>query len=666
MTIKRREDSFWGIHTDFHARPEYGAIGATLKEEEIRDICHNLKPDYWQIDCKGHPGWASYPSEIGNAMPEIVCDTLALWRKVTREEGVALYMHYSGIWDMKYGIEHPEDLVLNAEGAREPNAIRPSSKYVDELLIPQLCEIAERYEVDGFWIDGECWALRFDYSPETMAAFAEEYGVDLTLKKPVKPEDPYYYEFREFNREQFRKYLRHYIDTLHEKFPKLQITSNWMFSNQTPEPVTANVDYLSGDVSSCINAVNWARYSGRAIAQQGLPWDLMGWGIVGLKPGKLDFLQVHPEQLKQQASAVIALGGGFQEVYSQRMDGSPNMYCLRKLASVSAFMKEREEYCFRGTFIHQAAMIMSNYDRMHENLPVPFNGGNDLGKMGMLALLIDSGQSVEILSEHTLAERGHEYPFLIIPELIAGLAPETIQYYLDYAKNGGNLLLTGPNTLRIFSEAGVPFTVKKAEDEVFDVIRYYQGQTNPTDSQRYFTLDNVDFGAVFHPLEIVAENAEVIAETCYNWGDVRHPYAAIIPYGAGKIAVIGSDIGHDYIEETQYMHRVLIRTIAEKFYTPKARIESSMGLLEIVCLEKNGHLMLQMVNGNGNHRNSNTSTEDQIPPVLDIEISIALDKAPQQMLLQPGGHELAFEYTDGRAYVKVDRLDMHGVIEVIE
>ena len=36
------------------------------------------------------------------------------------------------------------------------------------------------------------------------------------------------------------------------------------------------------------------------------------------------------------------------------------------------------------------------------------------------------------------------------------------------------------------------------------------------------------------------------------------------------------------------------------------------------------------------------------------------------MLLQPGGRELAFEYTDGRAYVKVDRLDMHGVIEVIE
>ena len=73
-----------------------GEIGRTLKEEDIRRVCRELKPDFWQIDCKGHFGWASYPSELGNAMP-CTDDPLVLWRRVTREEGVALYMHYSGL-----------------------------------------------------------------------------------------------------------------------------------------------------------------------------------------------------------------------------------------------------------------------------------------------------------------------------------------------------------------------------------------------------------------------------------------------------------------------------------------------------------------------------------------------------------------------------------------
>ena len=41
-----------------------------------RRICQLLKPDFIQIDCKGHPGWASYPTKIGNAMPEFEKDTL--------------------------------------------------------------------------------------------------------------------------------------------------------------------------------------------------------------------------------------------------------------------------------------------------------------------------------------------------------------------------------------------------------------------------------------------------------------------------------------------------------------------------------------------------------------------------------------------------------------
>ena len=86
----------------------------------------------------------------------------------------------------------------------------------------------------------------------------------------------------------------------------------------------------------------------------------------------------------------------------------------------------------------------------------------------------------------------------------------------------------------------------------------------------------------------------------------------------------------------------------------------------MVALEKDGKLMLQLLNANGHHSCSRTITEDFIPPVIDIKLSIELDTKPTKLILQPEGRELSFEYRDGRAYVELDRLDIHNIIEVVK
>ena len=71
--MKRRSESAFGLHFDFHASPAPGlVVGATLREEDIREICRLIKPDFIQIDCKGHPGWASYPTELENAIDKLL------------------------------------------------------------------------------------------------------------------------------------------------------------------------------------------------------------------------------------------------------------------------------------------------------------------------------------------------------------------------------------------------------------------------------------------------------------------------------------------------------------------------------------------------------------------------------------------------------------------
>ena len=76
--------------------------------------------------------------------------------------------------------------------------------------------------------------------------------------------------------------------------------------------------------------------------------------------------------------------------------------------------------------------------------------------------------------------------------------------------------------------------------------------------------------------------------------------------------------------------------------------------------------MLQLVNANGTHADKECATDDTLSPVLDIELSILLEKAPKKLILQPDGKELGFEYKNGRAYAKIDRVNIHDIVEVVK
>ena len=104
-------------------------------------------------------------------------DPLRLWRQVTAERGVALYMHYSGVWDSEAIRRHPDWGVVNADGKTNDKATSRFGPYADKLLIPQLRELAGDYGVDGVWVDGDCWASVPDYSEAALKAFRQATGI---------------------------------------------------------------------------------------------------------------------------------------------------------------------------------------------------------------------------------------------------------------------------------------------------------------------------------------------------------------------------------------------------------------------------------------------------------------------------------------------------------
>ena len=663
--MKKRKDSFWGLHFDFHANPKDLEQGKTLCEEDIREICKLLKPDFIQIDSKGHPGWTSFPSKLGNAVPDFKKDTLELWRRVTAEEGVALYMHYSGVYDRKYAVENPEDAIMSPDGTRHKEATRPNGKYVDKLLIPQLIEMAE-YGVDGVWVDGDCWMAMSDFSPETIKAFENELGIDLGGKLPTDPNGEYYHEFREYNRELFRRYVRRYTDAIHEKYPDFQVCSNWAFSDHMPEKVCASVDFLSGDLNPN-DSFNSARYAGRALAQQrGYAWDLMSWNFRRSLSGKLAYVTKHPNQIMQEAAAVISLGGAYQDYIPQFRDGSPKMSDLRALEKVSEFVLARKPYCFRGTPVHQCALLLSTYDRAREAAGLYSRTGYEK-VMGATALLCDIGQSLEIVCEHTLENEIDEYKMIVVPEIYDSLDEKTVKSLLEYAKKGGSLVLIGKNTCTLFSKNGAPFEARPWAEFKDTASQNTQNGHAESITQEYkpyfFTMDKLSYGTLFSPCEIIATDGESKAVFMENERCEGASLSVSIKYGKGSISALGFDIGSQYLFGTQYMHRAIMKKVTDGAYEPLVKIENAIGRLEIVPLSKDGRLMIQLINAGGTHANSSCATDDYIPPVLDIELSIAFEKEPKALILQPEGIKLDFKYENDKANVKIPRIDIHNIIE---
>ena len=586
----RRNRSFFGIHFDFHAGSDCNEVGKNTTPEMINAIIDMVQPDYVQTDCKGHNGYTSYPTKVGNPAPGFVGDPLRVWRDVTAKRGVALYMHYSGVWDTRALELHPEWAATHADGTRDNNQTSVFGNYVDQLLIPQLKELAGEYGVDGVWVDGECWATIPDYGERAVRLFKETTGINDV---PKSASDPHWFEWMQFHREGFRKYLRHYVAAVRSEYPDFQICSNWAFTHHMAEPVSVALDFLSGDYSPN-NSVNSARFAGRYLVRQGVPWDLMAWSFAH-NPFPKE--QKPAAQLKREAAIVLALGGGFQAYFYQNRDGSVRLDELKVMAEVARFARERQPYCHHSMQIPQVALLLStsDYQRNAGSLFPQYRGHSQ----GVLQCLLEGQHSVDLVSEETLAPDMSRFPLIVIPEW-KNISPSFCADLIAYAKKGGSLLVIGAETAAQFATLA--------------------GTSLQDNKQTIRSLDKGKIG--FLPFSVGAEYG--------NSGD-------------------------------EGLRKQVSEAVRALFPNPLVEVSGSPWVDVSVSL-LNGKRMVHLVNTSGDHKGAGIL--QSIDPVGPLQVSIRCDRKPSKITLQPAGKTCDFTYTNGKALIKVDAVELYDILVI--
>ncbi len=642
-----RSQSFLGIHFDFHAGDDCKEIGKTVTPEMVARIIDQVKPDYIQVDCKGHRGLSSYPTKVGHPAPGFVRDALKIFREVTAEKGVALYCHYSGVLDEEAVRQHPDWAIHGADGkigGADGRVTSVFGPYVDELLIPQLKELSDVYHIDGVWIDGECWGMECDFQPNIIEKFKKETGIQTI---PQKPGDPFWYEYLQFFRQGFRGYVDHYVTELHQHNPHFQIASNWAYSSFMPEPVTTGVDFLSGDVVPN-NSINSARLESRVLAQQGKPWDLMAWSftINWDDPGGFQ----SPKsvlQLQQEAAVVLAQGGGFQVYFNQNRDASVNLADMTVMAEVAKFARQRQPYCHQAVPIPQIGLILSTdayYKQLHRLFQAKLSGFR-----GLLQMLLESQHVVDVVMEHHLAQNINRYPLLIYPEWET-ITQEFKQRLIQYVENGGNLIVIGPATCGLFeSELGIQW--QDSLKERVNYLAYGEKIASVKSPSR-----KVKLAERVNPFGRIYTNRRQSGDYVVA--------ASIQKLGQGHLAGVYLNLGERYLNAKVTVVRDFLSGLVDALFpNPLVKVDGSHQV-DVSANRIGDRLAIHLVNTAGPHDNANVYVYDEIPALGLLTLSIRLDRKPNRVLLQPSESKLKTQYQNGTLTVVVPRLELYEILVI--
>jgi hypothetical protein len=632
-----RKDSFFGLHFDLHPVKEDTILGRDVTGAMVGRLLDRVKPDYIQYDSKGHPGWLGWPSAVGPSSPGIVRDSLEIWRRETAQRGVALYIHFSGLWDTIAVEQHPEWARVTPDGKPDNEKTSTFGPYVDERMIPQLREAATKYSVDGAWVDGDCWAAALDYSPAALKAWGKD--------APKKPGEPGWLEWLEFNREQFRRYVARYAGELHRTHPHFQLASNWFYSTFAPEKPALPVDYLSGDYLGNA-AISSARLEARYLAATGMPWDLLAWGFQWGRYNKVGHIHKPAVQLKQEAGAVLSQGGGFQIYYYLPRGGHIDERTVDTAAEVAEFCRARQKLSHKTESVPQAAVLFSRHS-LYTTTNKMFGGwGSDVDSArGVLDALAELHYSVDVLPDWKL-ESAARYPLIVVPDW-EDIGADAHAQLRSYASGGGTLLLLGARNGALFaSELGVKILGEEKDQAAFVPGRALMGNATGL----WCSVDPSGAG-------------EVIGQRFANFDSTRDsaPAATMRALGKGRIAGIFGPIGRAYAQTHDPSTREFLHSVLERLWTPMVQI-GAPPTVEVSLRKSGSKYLLHLLNTTGMQVAGEYAAIDYVPEVGPITISARLPEKRPIAMLEPGATRLDAEWRDERMHFTVPRLHLHSVV----
>lgn len=658
-----RSRAFFGIHYDLHAAPGDGQLGAELDSEMLRRQLEHIDVDWVQCDAKGGHGLTSFPTEVGRPAPGIVRDALRIHRDVTRAMGIPLVVHFMAIRDRLGFGEHPDWAQVDADGKPYDLEVCVHSEYAETMMIPQMLDIIDRYDVDGFWVDGDIWFNSLCWCDRCRGLFADETSTSVT-ETPTTPDDPRWAEWLAFHRRSYMEHVRRYVDAVHARKPDCLVCVNFVYLSLQPEPVDVAVDWLSGDMPHNFST-DLIMFQARVLDTRGMPWDLMPWGFTvppnrSSPPWPPSFPVKPAAQLCQEASIILAAGGSVGFYLQPQRTGFLPTHQHDAIAEAARFCRARQAVSQDTRSVPQVA-VLNSARHLYGARRGPTQrrnqtfGGGGVGPpnpvQGAVIALLDNQFHVDVLDDEALVARLEEYALVVIPEQ-TGLPEEMVARLDEYVRRGGRLLVTGSHVASTFggilgvseADAALPEVGVLATTNAVALVGGPWQAVRPVDAR------------VLLPL---------LRDQELGKDETGWPAATINDVGEGRVAAIHGSVFTEYMGFHSGDLRRILRDVFDELDPPVAlRVDGAGPSVHVTLRSKDGNTLVHLVNrGAGNEMSPRRPEVESVPDVGPLVVRLRRAHEPSSVHLVPEG---AVEWThqEGELHITVPRLGTHAAIVV--
>ncbi len=654
--------AYFGFHSDLHVDPDDQNIGADCDAASLIATFDIIRPDFVQTDGKGHPGYTSWLSRVPGASvaPGISQELLLAWREASKKLGLPLHCAYSGIFDKAAGAMHPDWCILNKDGMPISSTgwygppdtgdkMCPRSPYVDELMIPQLLELIDRYEVEGLWIDGDLWTMETCYCDRCRQAFTRQTGI---AEPPKEPTDPNWTAWWNFTRTSYETYVTHYCQAVHAHKPGVLIASNWIQGFRFPGKPEVPTDWISGDALAIgkegFPGVDSLRLDARFISTRGKPWDVMLWSFYGAFHDTSTLKPV--EMLQQQAANILAFGGNVQTCENPFIGlrtGKYPEWRARHLSRLQDFVKDRQALCQDTVTIPQIAVLHSEtHFRAVQKARDLFFSVDVAAPRGAALSLLECQYGVDILDEWALLPCLNDFPIVVVPEQ-DHLSEEMVAELKDYVARGGRLLVSGADSYQRF---GPEFLGVGPGQQVEENIFYLpaQGEGVAVKSARWRLVDLT----TAQPLALLAETP-LLDEKVHPT-----PAAVLNSIGKGRVAYIPFDIFREFDRNHYPLVREFIHDVVQALGGSLVITVKAPACVDVILRQNGSCKIIHLINQSDGQIGA-------IPQVGPVSISVVLAKKPGRVTLAFEDASLAWRFSDqGTLEVTIDRLHIHSALVI--
>lgn len=641
-----------GLHYDFHATPADREIGRDLEVDELVDLWRRIGPDWVQCDTKGHPGYASYPSRIGPRPELIPRDPLRAYRDASRKLGLPLVSHYCSLLDETAG-SRPEWARVDQDGRSSGRHVCVNSGHRDDFMVPQLLEVIDEYGIDGVWVDGDVWATAPCYCERCQELFRRSTGATAV---PRSEAEPGWQSWLTFHRASYERHLGAVANAVHARKPGCLVAVNWAYSLLQPDEISAPLDSLSGDLAHN-HTVDWQESEVRFLDGRGLPWDLQQWTFTYLGRDQESELR-SVEHLCQSGAITLASGGAACYYLQPRRTGMPVRWQHEQIGEVVSFCKRRVPYSIGTESIPEVAVLHSAESHNLGLEPLP--GSTEVGLYtsfgrtaavkGAVLTLLDLHHHVDVITDRALAERGHEYALLVVPEP-RGLSPATLTALERYVEAGGRLLITGAEA----TELAPRLCGLAAGGAVETSGRYVEIAGRASSVPGPWRLAEPAGAEV---LRVQLANQEPAA------GATIFPALTMNRVGRGRVATIpGALFASLYNNRLQWRRQVAGLAIEALEPELGIRLEGSPSV-HLTYRRRGDTRFVHLLNTAADPPLSPRKLDiERVPETGPITVTLRLPEPPAEVRIEPEG-ACDYGWLDGELTIRVPRLHIHGVLVI--